>query len=220
MTDSPLPAVGKKYRLLIYRNIARRYFPAALVLVLFGLLLQAPRFAPEIIPPGFLFGPDSLSVLGAIALIMGIVVYVASLREGRRGFVQCHREYLLINTASGRVAVAYPRVVTSKPVAVRDLYPTKKEKGRNRAIIKPLAHKNALELIINEYPLPEKEIRRRLHRFVFTPRDTGFLFILERPGELNVEIMKYQDALRRTQRDEELSKFRGDPITRMQNQSR
>lgn len=196
---------GKKHPLLVYRMVSNRYRPAAMLLLVMGILAQLPRFVPDVFGRGAFISGDTVSTVGLVAVVIGCALLAASIMEKRRAYVQCQPDYLLINAANARVAIAYGRINTTKSVKVAEVFAPKEIKGRDRTFIKPLSGELALEMIVSDFPLPEKTIRRRLNRFLLSPRDQGFVFIVPRPRDLNLEINTAMDSLRQRQRDEETS---------------
>jgi hypothetical protein len=182
---------GNRYPLLVYRQSARRYRPVGVLLLVMGLLAQLPLIIGELRPQNFFITYQQLSLLGLGAIGVGLLLWLAAQYEIRRAFVQCQPDYLLISTASGRVAVAYARFNTLKPVKVASLYKKEELKGRDRNTLKPLLKETALEALVIDYPLPEQELRRRLSRYLFSPRDEGFLFIVKKSSDLNMELTAF-----------------------------
>lgn len=194
-------ASSRKYPLLVYRYIAVRYRPAGILMFIFGLIAQIPRFVPELRVDNGFITYDQLSLLGLVGVVAGVVLWIASIFEARQAYVQCRPEYLLINTASGRLAVSYLRINSMKTIKVADVFPVKQLRGRQRAFIKPLARESALEVLVSDFPIPEQQARRRLSQFLFSTRDKGFVFIVPNYGDLKVEINGYQDSARMAEID-------------------
>lgn len=182
---------GHRYPLLVYRLAARRYRPVGVLLFAVGLLAQLPLIIGELRPQNMFITYQQLSLLGLGAMGVGLLLWLAAQYEIRRAFVQCQPDYLLINTASGRVAVAYARFNTLKPVKVGSLYKKEDLKGRTGNILKPLLKETALEALVSDYPLPESDMRRRLGRYLLSPRDQGFLFIVKKASDLNMELSAF-----------------------------
>jgi hypothetical protein len=209
--------------------LARRYRPAAQVMVFAGLIAQIPWFIPEARLPGTVLTYRELALLGLLLLLIGTALWVASIYRVHRAYVRCLPDYLLIRTAASKTAIAYPRINAIKSVKVGDLFRRDEVKGSMWQFIKPLAGDTALEVIVNEYPIPEKQLRRRLSQFMFTPREAGFVFIVERPTQLATEIdgfseelrlsknkerQRYLDPIERAKYSESSRTGRSDPFTR------
>jgi hypothetical protein len=182
---------------------------------LVGLIAQLPVLVSELRPRHTFITYEQLSLIGLLALAIGLVFLIASWLEVRRAFIQCRPEYLLINTASGRVAVAYQRFNTLKSVKVADIFRPNEIKGRERTYIKPLVGAVAVEALVSDFPIPEKRLKRRLSRFLLSTRDKGFIFIVPRPSDLSFEINSFTDRARSTPAESEQYL---DPIERMRRQ--
>lgn len=184
--------VGTKYPLVVYYLIARRYRPVGVLLIAVGAIAQLPRFIPELRFPQAILTYEQLSLIGLAALLIGFGLFIVSLLESRLAYAQCKPEYLLINTAGGRVAVAYARINETKLDIPRHVLATDQVRGRDRVLLKWLAklHKErVLEVVLSDFPLPEKQLRKRLHKFFFSARsDRGFVLIVPRPESLKFEI--------------------------------
>lgn len=177
---------------MVYRLLARRYRPVGVLLIAIGIIAQLPRYIPELRLAEALLGYEQLSIIGLGVLLAGLGLFIASLLEGRLAYAQCKPDYLLINTSSGRVAVGYLRITETKLDIPRNVLETKKVRGRDQALMKQLSklHKErVLEVVLSDFPLPEKQLRKRLNRFFFSTRsEHGFVLIVPRPESLKFEI--------------------------------
>jgi|GEM_PF-1040546 hypothetical protein len=207
---------GAKHPLLVYRFIARRYRPAGVLLFIMGLIALLPWLVPALRFSNSFLNYTQLAYVGVAALVAGAGLWILSLFMERRAYVQCHPQYLVIRTAAHSVAVAYQRFNAVQPVQVARMWNMKEIKGRERHFIKPLAGETALEAEVNEFPVPEKRLYRNFSRFLFSPREKGFIFIVPNPSALSIEISTYtQNAL--DQRDAEQQRYL-DPIERLKYQ--
>lgn len=210
-------AYGKKHPLIIYRLLGRRYRPAGVLLFVVGLMAQIPRFFPGLLQTGSFITTEQLSLVGIFALLIGLLLIVTSVWEERRAFVQCQPDYLLIHTASSRVAVSYQRFNSVKSVKIGDIYRWREYKGRDQQLTKPLAGDTAVELVVKDFPLPDRVLRVRLSKFLISTRDKGFIFIVPRPTELSVDLNTYRDRFYEALKEAEGSRYT-DPIDRMRRQ--
>lgn len=208
--------LGRKHPLLVYRFLARRYRPAGVTLFLFGLLAQLPWFIPELRFKTAILTYDKLAFFGLLMMVIGATLWIISIFRGRRAYVQCLPQYLVISTAEGKIYVAYQRFNSMKPVLVKDIFKLKEVPGRQRPIIKPLLSETALEADVSEYPLPEREMHRRLSRFLFSTREKGFIFLVPNHTQLSTEIDAFLQRARETRRSEEQRYL--DPIERLRYQ--
>jgi hypothetical protein len=61
-----------------------------------------------------------------------------------------------------------------------------------------------LEVVLSDFPLPEKQLRKRLHKFFFSARsERGFVLIVPRPESLKFEIDTSISRAREAQREAE-----------------
>ncbi len=220
--QSENPPAGKKYPLLVPRVLARRYRPVGVLLIVIGIMAQLPRLVPQLRAESALLDFETLSYVGIVALVAGAGLFIVSLLESRLAYVQCLPDYLLINTSSGRVACTYRRINTFKTAPVEVFFPTKGAKGRQKYILNALAKERvagkyairALEMLVDEYPLPPKTIQRRVGKMMISPRDQAFLFIVRDAGGLEQEITSYMDLARQKLKGDDPNAFK-DPFARI-----
>ncbi len=207
---------GTKHPLLVYRFIAGRYRPAGVLLFVIGLLALLPWLIPQLRFTNSILNYNQLAILGMGAMIAGAGLWILTIFMQRRAYVQCRPEYLVIRTAFHTVAVAYQRFNTIQPVQVGRVYNIKEIKGRERTFIKPLAGDSALEAIVSDFPVSEKRLRRHFSRFVLSPREKAFLFIVPRPQQLSIELNSFIQRARDTRAEDQLRYL--DPIERLKYQ--
>jgi hypothetical protein len=83
-----------------------------------------------------------------------------------------------------------------KSVRVTDLFPKDQIKGGKGRFIRPLVGTSALEISVDEFPIAEEVLRKRLSEFVFSTREKGFVFIVPNPAQLANEINGYVEEFR------------------------
>jgi hypothetical protein len=187
---------GIKHHLLVYKFIARRFRPAAQLMFLAGLVMQIPYFIPEARVPQTLITFEQLALLGALLMLIGLALWVASIFRERRAYVQCTPDYLLIRTAGHKIAVAYQRLNAIKTVRVADIYPKDIVKPSHLRYIRPLYGEPAIEVVVNDFPIPEAKLHKYLSDFVISTRETGFVFIIRYPTKLATEINAFMEDYR------------------------
>ncbi len=212
--DSAKP--GTRHPLLVYRFIARRYRPAGVLLFVMGLFALLPWLIPALRFKNAVVGYTTLAYIGLGSLILGAIVWIVSLRIERRAYVQCNPQYLVIRAPFHSVAVAYQRFNSIQPVQVGRVFEVKSIKGRERHFIKPLSAETAVEAEVSDFPVPEKRLRRNLSRFVLSPREKGFIFIVPRPQQLSIELNTYMQRAM-DQRGTDQQRYL-DPIERLKYQ--
>jgi hypothetical protein len=196
MATEPKKKPGLKHQLLVYRHIAGRFRPAAQLMFFAGLVLEIPVFIKQARVPQTLFTLQQLGLLGALLMLVGLALWVASIFRERRAYVQCQSDFLLISTAGHKIAVAYQRLNAIKTVRVADMYPKAEIKGGERRFIRPLYGDPAIEVVVNEFPIPEATLRKQLSQFVISTREPGFVFIIRYPTKLATEINTFIEDFR------------------------
>lgn len=207
-----------KHHLIVYRFIARRYRPAGILLILMGILAILPAFVEPLRRLVGIITPEQLAIIGGAAIVIGLGLFIGSILGERQAYVQCLPEFLLVNTMFNRVFVSYQRINSTQPVQVARVFDIKTiKKGRDKQQIKPLLGETALEVALQEFPVPEKKLRKRFSQFLFSNREKGFVFIVPKPTALSLDINTYtQNAL--DTRDEDQQRYL-DPIERLKYQN-
>ena len=209
---------GTRHPLIIYQFMAQRYGPPGFLLILMGLLAQAPTFVTQLRFASSILTYQQLSILGIAAVIGGLVIFLGSILGARQSYVQCLPDYFVIHTPFNRVFCAYQRINSIQPVLVGRVFPLEDlKKERERELIKKLVGETAIEINLSSYPLPEKQLRKRFSRLLFSPKNNGFVLIVPKPSQLSIELNTFnQRAL--DKRDEAQQRYM-DPIERLKYQN-
>jgi hypothetical protein len=203
---------GTRQPLILYRLIARRYRPVGILLFLMGVVALLPLFIAELRGGIQLLTFETLAVLGFVSLLTGAVLTITSIFRERRAYVQCMPHFFLINTAGKRVAIAYQRIQQVRTVKVGTVFPKDTLKGRDLTLVKQMIGDLGLEIVLNDFPLPQREMRRRLHKLLISPRETGLIIVVPVPQQLSIELETFQSRAR--EQAAEKARYL-DPIERM-----
>ncbi len=211
---------GAKHPLIIYRFVANRYRPRGFIFLIAGLAALLPWLIPGVAEvlhlQNSILTPFRLAILGAVLLFAGAGMWILAFFVQHRAYVQCRPDYLLIHLAFHRVAVAYQRINSIQPAQLGRVFDPKSVKPRERALIKPLVGESAVEVALSGFPIPEKRLRGLLGWFMFSPRTTGFIFVVPKPTQLSIEINSHlQEAADKRQEDQQRYL---DPIERLKYQ--
>lgn len=223
MANTPNPRRSKRYPLLVYRTLGRRWRPASLILIIAGALLQLPRFAPSVFPETASMYPASLgpfdavqlSQLGLLMLLVGLALYVGAVWRERRAYVQTRPDFLLISTAGNKTALSYMRINAIKSVLVRDMFPRELVTGGQYRFIRPHVGKNAVLLELDDYPLPEEQIRRRWSQFLLSTQQKGVVLLVKDYNELINEIDRLAASVQEAAMNDGRPQGYLDPIDRL-----
>jgi hypothetical protein len=208
---------GSKHKLILYRFTTARFRPPGVLLILMGILAQLPSVVPQLRFGSAILNYQQLSLLGIVSIALGLFLYMGAVLAGRLAYVQCQPDLLLINTIFHRVYVSYKRINTVQPVQVGRMFDVASmKKARDKNLIKPLGGETALEVVLKEYPLPEKKLRKMFNRFMFSTRGDGFVLMVPKPSALSFEIETFsQKAVDKGNEDEQRYL---DPIERLKYQ--
>jgi hypothetical protein len=158
--------------------LAKRWRTPAVLVVVAGLVLWwagrglDPREVNEwgIRPPT---GPLAL----IIALAGGLIVIYTVL--AKQANIQCESNRLVIHVPLMIVAVSYARVVLTRPVEFRSIFPPEEEKSARFRIYRSLYGKTIPVVDLKGYPLPKWWLRLWLHPYLLHPKETALVVPVE-----------------------------------------
>lgn len=167
-----------RFKLLPYQMLAKRWRTPALLVFIAGIALWwmgrglDPREMREmpIRPPT---GPLALIIAAAGGLI---VIY--TLLAGRAN-IQCESNRLVIHGPLMVIAVSYARVVLTRPVEFRSIFPPREEKPARFRIYRSLFGKTIPIVDLKSYPLPKWWLRLWLHPYLLHPKETALVIPVE-----------------------------------------
>ncbi len=161
----------KRFPLLLYRAVARRWRGAAFWLMPAGAALwYALRYGD---PPA----PDQ-AICGAIVGGIGALLWLYT-RLLRRAAVLCTPKGMRIRTPLYTIGFSYRRIERVRPVTFATLYPAGEEKAARRRLYAGIWGKTALVVDLNSYPLSPALLRLWLPRYCFLPDGRGLVLIVE-----------------------------------------
>jgi len=165
---------GKKYPLIIYRQIVSRWW-FAMIFMGFGLFALAYA---EYIKPTAKFNPLPWQVfagVGALAIFVGVFFFAIRFMA----YVQPHPSYLKFVTPFLRINISYRRIRRTVTTEMRQLFPLKGMSGWAQDVLSPLASKTALVLELNGYPVSPVILRLFLSRFFFKDKTPHLVILVE-----------------------------------------
>ncbi len=217
---------GMKHPLIVYRFMMRRYRPAGVLLLVVGILALLPTIIPQLRFQSAVLNYSQLAIIGVAAIILGVAIFVVAVLGERQAYVQCRPDYLVVHTLLHRVFIAYQRINSVQPVQIGRIFDIKADKktagknalsNRDKELIKPVIGEGAVEVELSSLPLPEKKLHKNFNRFLFSPREQGFIFIVPKPSTLSIELTTYMQRALDT-RDADQQRYL-DPIERLKYQN-
>ncbi len=183
----------RKYRLLLYRYILDRWWPATLTLaiILFlnvGALWGAQWYfidpAENPLPVLSDNGGYIMIGVGCFALLLTLFFLLA--RGG--AYVQLLDTHMRLVTPFLRTNISYKRIHRTTTSQVATLFPPSKYKGSAREIIEPLAAETALVVHLTSYPLPRAALGLFLSPFFFFDKTPHFVLIVDDWMNFSIEL--------------------------------
>ena len=188
---------GRKYRLLLYRQILDRWWPATfgIAFVLFltvAIMWGAEWYASQYFDdPGKNFIPHLSSGAGWGMLGVGIFALVITfyfLLTRNMAYVQLFDGYLKLATPFLRINIAYKRIHRTNTAQVSMLFPPNKLKGSRREIIEPISGETALVLHLTAYPLSRNALNLFLSPLFFYDKTPHIVLIVDDWMRFSVEL--------------------------------
>jgi hypothetical protein len=165
---------GHKYPLIVYRHILNRWWFAFIVM---GLGMFAWAYSEYIEPLGkfmpWIWGFDA--AVGGLAILIGFFFW--SIRYF--AYVQPYPTYLKLVTPFMRINISYKRIQKTTATEMRYIFSLKSMSGWVRDIFTPLAHKTALVLDLNGYPISPAMLRIFLHQFFFKDKTPHIVILVD-----------------------------------------
>ena len=174
---------GRKYRLIVYRHMLDRWWPAMITM---GLVMFALAYEEYIDPLGqFITWRWQLAGgVGALAIFVGL--FFILIRNG--AYVQPVANYLKLVTPFMRVNISYKRIKKTIPTEMHYLFPHKSLSGWMQDIFAPLANQTALVIELSGYPISPTILRMFLSRFFFKDKTPHLVILVKDWMMLSAEL--------------------------------
>ncbi len=192
---------GKKHILLFYKHSMDRVWRSLLLLALF--LIPLWYFAPDLL--GIQIG--SLADSGLIlAMVVSVLGTLFALMVRKMGYVQVKAEHVLLATPFLRLKIPLGSIKGIRPIELGKLYHPRQMKWADRRFLLPYFGKTVMTLAVKDYPRPMGVMKLFLPKFMFNPKEKGFLLFVKDWMALSTEIDSRLGAYRdqhRAQREPE-----------------
>lgn len=164
---------GRRYPLVVYREILNRWWPETLAL---GLLLAALAWPLYKDPLG---QSQPWRWQGMLLLGAGITL-CALLLLAMRGmaYVQTFPKYLRLTTPFLRLNISHKRLRRSTTAEMSALFPPKQTRGWKRDVLLSLGGRTAIVLELNGWPAPAWFLRAFLSSFFFKDKTPHFVILV------------------------------------------
>jgi hypothetical protein len=208
-----------KHRLLVYYQLGQRWRTPPLLIAFLGLVLLAIGWMGDkgIIQGGSAVLLDRLWSGRAFTFLLiaaSLFMYVFAVAMSRTGYVHPRPKALRVRAGLMSLDISYQRVKQIRLTSVTNEYPPDELKGRDWALLEPLAGMSCTAVDLTSWPWPgEKALRRLWNKFLFASDEgVGLVFVIEEPMVLNQQIDSYITA--RQARKQSATRGYVDPIER------
>jgi hypothetical protein len=209
---------GVRHHLLLYRFIANRYRPPAILLFMMGFLLLLPTWIVQL-RFKTIFTYQQLAYIGIASIVCGVGLIILAIFMEKQAYVRCRADHLQVHTMSKNIKLPYSEINSVQSVLVGQVYIIKELKGRDREFMEPLKNEQAVEVEVSQdFWKGENKIRKGINNMIFSPRKGGFILIVEGPSQFSIEINRFtQESLDR--RSDAQTRYL-DPIERLEFQGK
>jgi len=184
---------GRKYRLLLYKHILDRWWPATLTLAVIiflnvGALWGAQWYFIDSVenPLPVLSDAGGYIMIGVGCFALLLTFFLLLVRG--RAYVQLFDTHMRLSTPFLRTNISYKRIHRTTTAQVATLFPPSKYRGGKREIIEPLAAETAIVMHLTSYPLPRSALGLFLSPFFFFDKTPHFVIIVDDWMNFSIEL--------------------------------
>ncbi len=192
---------GKKHILLFYKHSMDRVWRSMLLLAL--VLIPVWYFAPDLL--GIQIG--SLADSGLIlAMVVSVIGTVFAFMVRRMAYLQVKPDHVLLATPFLRLKVPFNTIKGIRPIELGKMYHPRQLKWADRRFLLPYFGQTVMTLALKKYPRPINVLKMFLPKFMFNPKETGFVLLVKDWMTLSTEFDSKMGAYRdqhRAQREPE-----------------
>lgn len=164
---------GRRYPLVIYREVINRWWPYVLVLGVFLAVLAWPIYKD---PLGQAQPWRWQWLLGLGGITMLFAMFLLAMRG--MAYVQVFPSHVRLVTPFLRLNISHKRLRRSTTTEMRALFPPEKMRGWKRDVIAPLGGRTALVLELNGWPASPELMRIFLSPFFFKDKTPHFVILV------------------------------------------
>jgi hypothetical protein len=183
---------AKRFPLLIYQAVAKRWRGLAFWLIPAGIVLwwglQRNHAAPSARPWLALV----ISGVGALIFLYTILAH--------RAHIRCYEDHFTLQGPLYPVVFSYHRVKSLRPTEFAKIHPPDEEKAARWRLYRDLWGKTVVVIDLNGYPLPKGWLRLWFNDYLFHPKTVGLVVLTEDWMALIRQIETHRTRLKRNRR--------------------
>ena len=191
-----MPHNGHRHRLMLYTYMLNRWWKLTLGIgVLLLALAVGLRITSERLPQyQILFESDltfwAVAGAGGYALLLSVFLIAIA----KSAYVQPCVNHLRLSTPFLRMNISYRRIQKASSVEMKHLFPMNNYKGRQRALIRPLAAKTAIVLDMHGWPLPHWVLNLFLSPFFFPDKSSRLALLVPKWMDFSMEMESFRST--------------------------
>lgn len=182
-----------RHPLLVYVNLGKRYRSVGIFMILIGLFIFVPVLFPNL--SNSTVESAALAGVGVVMMLAGLGFWLFSRIAIKQSYVQCKPSVIEIRTPFYRTVVSYRRIKLIISVQVSQLFERDSLKGISRPLMLPLMNLTTIEMAVKSWPAPKKRLQRLLSKYMFSPREEAWIFIVPNYSLLMREIENHAQNL-------------------------
>ncbi|MBN1811002.1 MAG: hypothetical protein JXA14_04120 [Anaerolineae bacterium] len=163
---------GKRFRLLIYERMWRKWG-------LLSLLVALASVALWLLAPRIRFLPSSLRMLILVPALASFAIFAYTFMARRMAWVQCRPNHLRIQTPIYPLIISYARIKVARPTEFSHVFDPSKEKPARRNWLRPYWGMTTVVVEISQFPIKKEWLRLWFSSYMFSPEATGFVFLVD-----------------------------------------
>jgi hypothetical protein len=183
------PKAGSRHILLYYRRSMDRVCKATFLLG----IVAAMAGGLALLKKSHFWGIGSdvwLLALAVIAFLLSAITFLTRYMA----FVQTQSSYMNIVTPFFRFRISYRRIRSAYPALMQQLFPGETSSWSQHNFLKPFYGKTVLVVELFGYPINLRLLRLFLPGQMFSPRSTGFIFMVSDWMKLSTELDTFRGA--------------------------
>ena len=160
----------KRFPLLIYTHIGRRWGRLGAWLAILSLLLWF--VLPRMVAPG------PMRHLALVPVVVGGLIWLYGYAARKMAYVQCFPNKLRIQTPIYPLVISYRRIAGTRPAQLNKVFDPHDKAARRAWPVKYWAM-TAIVVELTKFPVSEKWLRLWFNRYLFWAEGTGFVLLVE-----------------------------------------
>ncbi|HLF91728.1 MAG TPA: hypothetical protein VI451_22510 [Anaerolineales bacterium] len=164
---------GKRYPFLMYRRTMDRLWGITLLLglVMLGLWWYGSAFTS-------LYRTGWVDRVILIAWIVCLGISAIAFFGRRLSYVQANADHFVIRTPFIKLKTSYKRIIEIRSAEFHKLFDAEQFSWAERTYLDPFIGDTAVVIHLRAYPLSPNILKFFFSKFIFSPRETGFVIMV------------------------------------------